>query len=73
MVPNDALINILRSKKYRYKGQSDRMVIWKQAGSTRRVLVRRNASHDEDYARIILKQAGFTDDEIEMAISEALT
>lgn len=69
MVPNDALINILRSKNYRYKGQTDRMVIYKQAGTTRRVLVRRNVSHDEGYARIILMQAGFSEDEIERAIA----
>lgn len=65
MVPNDALTKILRAKKFRYKDQTDRMTVWKKQGSTDRVLVRRNQSHDVEYARILLRQAGCTQEEVE--------
>ena len=41
------------------------MVVYKQRGSTKRVLIRRNASHDDIYAREILRTAGMPDVDIE--------
>jgi hypothetical protein len=69
MVSNDAVTKILRKLKFRYKTTTDRMVVWKQAGSTKRVLVRRNQGHDEDYVRVLLRQAGMNPTEIESFIA----
>jgi hypothetical protein len=63
-VGNDALINALRSLNFTFKRQADRVMIWKQKGSTLRVSVRRNVSHDEEYAATVLKQAGMGAQEI---------
>lgn len=50
MVPHDALINALRSLKFEFKRQADRVDLYKQRGTTARVAVRRNQWHDETYA-----------------------
>ena len=64
MIPNDALINALRSLKFTFKRQTDRVSIYKQRGTTSRVAVKRNASHDETYASTLLAQAGMPKAEI---------
>lgn len=71
MVPNDALINALRSLSFDFKRQTDRVMIYKKRGSSVRVGVRRNVAHDEDYARVILRQAGMAADQIESFIRQA--
>ncbi len=71
MIPNDALINALRSLKFTFKRQSDRVSIYKQRGTTLRVSVRRNKKHDEMYARVILRQAGMLPAEIDSFIASA--
>lgn len=70
MVSNNALINKIRSKGFSYKGRSDRMEIYKQRGTTKRILIRRHANHDPDYATAILRQAGFDEYEITAFIAE---
>ena len=70
MVPSDALINALRSLKFRYKTQTDRVAIYKQRGTTLRVSVRRNQIHDDFYAQTILRQAGMSGEEIDAFLSE---
>ena len=69
MIPNAALINALRDLDFSFKRQADRVVIYKKAGSTARVNVRRVTLHDEDYCRILLGQAGMPPDEIELFIT----
>ena len=69
MIPNDALINALRSLDYHYKGQSDRVVLYKKRGSTKRIEVRRITLHDENAVKITLKFAGMDPDEIERFIA----
>lgn len=71
MIPHDALINALRSLKFRFKRQADRVEIYKQSGSTLRVEVRRHDWHDETAARQILKHAGMPQAEIDQFITEA--
>lgn len=71
MIPSDTLINALRSLNFYHKRQADRVHIWKQHGTTRRVEVRRNSFHDEQYARIVLHQAGMPPGEIEAFILSA--
>lgn len=58
MIPHDALINALRSLNFRFKRQADRVEVYKQSGTTRRVEVRRHDWHDETAVRTILRQAG---------------
>lgn len=71
MIPNDALINYLRTElDYRYKGQSDRVVLYKKRGSTKRLEVRRNTMHDETVVKVLLRQAGAEPKEIERFIAQ---
>ena len=69
MIPNDALINALRGLDYHHKGQSDRMMIYKKRGDTKHVLVRRISLHDDDAARILLRQAGMSADDVEQFVA----
>ena len=69
MIPHEALINALRTLRFHYKKQTDRVQIYKQSGSTLRVAIRRNAVHDESYARTLLRQAGMPEGEIERFIA----
>lgn len=71
MVPHEALIKALRSLKFTFKRQADRVEIYKQSGSTRRVEIRRRDLHDEMYSRVLLRQAGMAPDAIESFIAEA--
>lgn len=70
MVPNTKLINRLRQAGYSYKTRSDRVEIWKQAGSTRRVQIRRHRSHSREYAATTLRLAGLTPEQIEEFLGE---
>ena len=58
MIPNDALTNALRSLKFEFKDQTQRVTIWKQKGTTKRVIVHKRDFHDEITARSVLTQAG---------------
>jgi hypothetical protein len=71
VIPNDALINALRSLNFSFKRQADRVMIYKQNGSTRRVGVRRRDYHDESSAREVLKLAGMPADKINEFIASA--
>lgn len=64
VVPNTALVNAIRSKGFSYKTRSDRMEIYKQSGTTKRIFIRRHRNHDPEYASTILRQAGFAEGEI---------
>jgi hypothetical protein len=68
VIPKDAIVNALRSLKFRYKDQTERIEIWKQAGSTRRVEIRRHDLHDDIAVRVILRQAGMSAGDIELFI-----
>jgi hypothetical protein len=70
MIPRDALINAIRSKGFTFKRHADRVEIYKQRGTTQRVMLRHNALHDPEYAKVILRQAGFTDIEINVFVSQ---
>ena len=71
MVPNDALINVLRDQGYTFKRQTDRVMLYKRRGGTQRVQVRRNACHDKKYVRILLAQAGMGQADIDNFIASA--
>jgi len=44
--------------KFTYKGESQRITLWKKRGATDRVEIIKRDYHDESYARSILRQAG---------------
>lgn len=46
------------------------MHLYKKRGTTDRVAIRRNASHDPQYARTVLRQAGMDEAGIERFIAE---
>jgi hypothetical protein len=71
MIPNGALIEVLRSLGFEFKRQADRVMLYKQRGTDVRVGVRRNQMHDEDYARTVLRLAGMPADKIEDFIRQA--
>ena len=71
MIPNDALINALRSLGFVFKKQHPRVMLYKKQGETLRVEVRRRDNHDEQYARIVLRQAGMTKDNIDRFVAES--
>jgi hypothetical protein len=73
VIPNDALINALRALKFTFKRQADRVMIYKQRGTTRRVGVGRRDYHDESAAREVLKLAGMPPADIEKFITSTNT
>jgi len=73
VIPNDALINALRKLGYKFKDQKDRVALYKKPGSTARIGVRRIDLHDEQAVRILLKQAGMPQTEIESFINNYKT
>lgn len=71
MIPNDALINFIRTQlDYHYKDQADRVLIYKKRGSTKRLMVRRVSMHDETAVRVLLKQAGAEPEAIERFVAQ---
>jgi hypothetical protein len=70
VIPHDTVLNALRKLNFSFKRQTDRVDLYKQKGSPRRVSLSRNAMHDPTYVRIVLKQAGMPEPEIERFIQE---
>ncbi len=70
MVPHTKLINAVRSKGYAFKRKTERVEVYKLKGSTKRVVVQANRTHDPKYARATLRLAGWTDPEIEKFLAE---
>jgi hypothetical protein len=68
VVPNSALVNALRDLGFEFKRQADRVMIYKKVGNTTRVAVRRIDMHDDEAAKIVLKQAGMDATAIEKFI-----
>ena len=71
MVPNDALISVLRRKlNYKFKRQTERVNVYKERGSTRRALIKKSAWHTPEYARSILRSAGMDEEDIEQFLAQ---
>ena len=72
MVPNDALINVLRRKlRYTFKDQTQRVAIYKQRGTTNRAAIKKAAEHTPEYAAAVLRHAGMSEEDIEQFLAEA--
>jgi hypothetical protein len=59
--------------KFEFKQQTDRVMIYKQRGTARRVGLRRRDYHDEGAVREALKLAGMPQAEIDAFIASAKT
>jgi len=64
------LLELLRSKGYRFKREVKRVSLWKQAGNPDRVIVPNTRQINRSAAKIILRQIGMSDQEIEDAIGK---
>lgn len=73
MIPHDALVNVLRHLDFHFKRQADRVELYRKKRSTLRVAIRRRDYHDEDYVKIVLKQAGMAPAEISTFIATCRT
>ena len=65
MIRHSALVRLIRDRDYSFKGQTKRVEVYKQRGSTHRILIGRRKKHDITVARKHLKDAGYTDYEIQ--------
>lgn len=70
MVRREQLINAIRTKGFGFKRQAERVDIWKQSGSTKRVMLPRRDLIEPKNAAFILKGAGFAESEIKRFLSE---
>lgn len=70
MVSRDKLINAIRSKRFRFKRETERIDLYKQQGTSKRVEVRKRDNFDRRSAVYILKTAGFSDDEVRTFLTE---
>ena len=65
MIPRERFCNKIRELDYSFQRQADRVMIWKQKGSTNRIFIPRKDMLDDDFVRNALKQAGLGSPEIE--------
>lgn len=70
MVSHDALINAIKSKGFRFKRQTERIDLFKQQGTTKRVEIRKRDFFDRKSATHILRTAGFTMEEVRDFLGE---
>jgi hypothetical protein len=63
-VPTARLIDWVGAKRFRYKNEGDRGRLFKQDGSHLRVVIKKSAAVSKAYAEIVLRQAGYTNQEI---------
>lgn len=69
MIPRDVFINKLRELGYKYKGQSDKVQMWRKNGGTHSIVIRRKEDPlSETYVRSVLHQCKCSDEEIEKFI-----
>ncbi len=73
MVPKEKLLNAIREKGYRFKRQTERVELYKLQGGTNRVQLRRTALHDNKVARSVLRDVGYSEEEIDAFIAECDT
>lgn len=71
-VPTPQLVQRLRDAGYRFKRQADRVQIYKESGSTRRVNVPRRDFVTDNDARAILRNAGLTDGQVEKFLEDVV-
>ncbi len=70
MIPKRQLIPVLRAANYTYKNRTKRRELWKQKGSTQRLLVPRAKQVDPLIALDILVKTGMSRKEAEQWIAD---
>ena len=70
MIRRETFCNKLNDLKYRYKRETDRVLLYKKPGNPTFVTVPRRDLLDEDYVRTTLRLCGCSLDEIEQFITE---
>lgn len=70
MVRRDKLINAVKSKGFKFKRQTERIDLYKQTGTSKRVEIRKRDLFDRKSAVHILRTAGFGDQELKDFLGE---
>ncbi len=70
MIRNSLLTNAVRSCTFRFKRATERVDIFRKTGGTKHVMIRRRKEASKDYARLVLKDAGMSHDDIEEFIAQ---
>lgn len=65
MISRSEIISKLRSLGLSYRNRTRNGELYRGTDPLRRIVLSRRKSHTEDYARIILRQAGMKDSEID--------
>lgn len=63
-IPCEQVVNRLREANFTHKRQAPNVDLWRQKGTQKRVSVPRRDLLEEGIVKVILHQAGLTDDEI---------
>jgi len=63
-ISREQLLTRVREEGYSFKRQTDKVDLYRKKGSTDRITIDRNKSFEESYVRVVLKQAGLTDEDI---------
>jgi len=70
VIPREKVVNALRTLKFSFKRQTDRVEMYKQNGTTLRVQLSKRSMLDVDYAKCLLRSAGMAPEKIEQFIRE---
>lgn len=72
LISRDQVIARLRQANYTFQRQADRVELWRQRGTGRRVSITRRDMLTEDEVRIVLSQAGLTEQETNQFLRECV-
>jgi len=70
MIPRQRLRNKLLELGFSFSIRTKRVEVHRQKGSTKRIELTHNKEFSEAYVRIVLKQAGMQEDDIERFIGQ---
>lgn len=68
MVSNRALANELKRREFVFRRETRKVRLYKRKNSRERIHVSRARNHSPDYATMILRQAGLSEEEIDAFI-----
>lgn len=63
-IPTARLVDWVGAKGFHYKGESDRVRLYRQTGTVNRLVIKKSATVSKTYAASVLGQAGYNDEEI---------
>ena len=65
MISREQLLDAVRKKGFKHQRENDRSNIYKKPGTSYRVTVSKSAHYAADAAKTVLRDAGYTDAEIQ--------